>query len=79
MFGCIGSAACSDALNTQSRLLVIRATMLDQQVQAQAQAQVREDRWKIVVADKLKVKEQKLVQAELDRAARVEVKRNKHT
>ena len=71
MLGCLGTDTFGEGLGQESRLLIVRAKMVDRMVQAQ----IREDRLKRVLSDKLKTRTAKLVEVELAKINRDEYKR----
>ena len=71
MLGSLGTDTFGEGLGQQSRLLIVRAKMVDRMVQAQ----IREDRLKRVLSDKLKTRTAKLVEVELAKINRDEYKR----
>ena len=67
-FAGLEGSVCTEALGKRSRLLLVRAKMVDQHIQAQ----VLVDRKRKALGDNLRVKHQKLLQVEIERAKRVQ-------
>ena len=71
ILGSLGTDTFGEGLGQQSRLLIVRAKMVDRMVQAQ----IREDRLKKVLSGKLKTRTAKLVEVELAKINRDDYKR----